>query len=348
MNPTEAALVSAYARGLIGNDVLMAVYTFFYGIYALIFPISAIFLWRRKRSKSTFVMFALSTLVFLLTTVDWITFIYNLVNLTQVGFVELPGSDLFRQFQKAQADIQWVFKLENWPLSVNMSVNDAILVWRVFCLFPHNIWVRASCHYTGLSLTISIGGTLAIVRGDEGNTLSGTEGMGATLTAWIAVSIFTNLVCIGLIGRIAWQVTPPPSVLQFHRKLLLGSKQTSPVQKILSLLVESGVIFICIQVTLFIIKRIERPLLSPQDIAARSVMIAVIVCAAIMPSLVLIVVSQEGSLAHSGHDSKISEWKVAKNTLASQPATFKWNGEADAVRTDVIIPQQRDVSAGEA
>ncbi|KAH8831170.1 hypothetical protein DL96DRAFT_1586709 [Flagelloscypha sp. PMI_526] len=340
MNPTEAAMVSAYARGLVGDVVLMAVYTFFYGIYVLIFPVSAIYLWRRKRSKSTFVMFALTTIVFLLTTADWIAFLYNLINLLRVGLVDLPGSDLLRQFQKAQADIQWVFALENWPLAVNMSVNDAILVWRVFCLFPHNIWVRASVCLLGVASTvlavrISIGGTLEIVRGDEGNTLSGTEITGPTITSWIVVSILTNLVCIGLIGRIAW----------FHRKLLLGFKQTGPVQKILSLLIESGVVFIFIQLTMVVIRRVERPILSPQDIAARSVMIAASSIAAITPSLVLIIVSQEGSLAYSGDNSKNSELKIAFN---SQRATSNWNTETDVLHTNGIIPRGKEVASSEA
>jgi hypothetical protein len=62
MNPTEAAFISSYARGIMGDVVLMAVTTVFYGIsslltrlcpalivhtglYVLIFLVAAIVLW---------------------------------------------------------------------------------------------------------------------------------------------------------------------------------------------------------------------------------------------------------------------------------------------------------------
>ncbi|KAH8831101.1 hypothetical protein DL96DRAFT_808377 [Flagelloscypha sp. PMI_526] len=341
MNPTEAAFVSSYARGVIGDVVLMAVTTLFYGFYVLIFSFAAIVLCRRKRSTATLVMFALTTVVFLFTTADWIASLYNLVDLIQVGFVDLPGSDLVRQFQKAQARMQWIFVFDEWPMNVNMSVNDAILVWRVCCLFPHNVWVRVSVCFLGiasgaLALALAIGASVYRLTGGEEDTLSGTERLGALPTAWIAVSIFTNMVCIGLISRIAWK----------HRTTLLRSKSTSSIQKILSFLVESGVIFVILQLTMFITQCIERPLLSPQDITATSIVRAATLSAAIVPSLVLVVVSQEGSLSHGDGkpgplDDEISTWKIAKDTSASLDEVSKWNAETFVIQADMMSPHWR-------
>ncbi|KAH8824144.1 hypothetical protein DL96DRAFT_248483 [Flagelloscypha sp. PMI_526] len=169
-----------------------------------------------------------------------------------------------------------------------------ILVWHVCCLFPGNIGVRFPMCCLGLAssvlaLIFSICGSVEFLKGEGGVTLSGPEKLGMLPTAWIAVSIFTNVVCIGLISRIAWK----------HRATLLRSKQTNPVQRILSLLVESGVAFVLLQITLVITQSIDRPLLSVQDVAFASLIRAVTICAAIVPSLVLVIVSREDSLSHS-------------------------------------------------
>ncbi|KAH8831103.1 hypothetical protein DL96DRAFT_1812022 [Flagelloscypha sp. PMI_526] len=330
-----------------GDVILMAVGTVFYGVYVLIFPLAAIVLCRRKRNTVTFVMFALTIVVFLLTTTDWVAQLYILVDLLQVGFLDLPGSDVMRQFQKAQADMQWIFVLGNWPMNVNISVNDAILVWRVCCLFPHNIWIRVSVCILGitsggLALTIATWGSVDVLRGNEGNTLSGTERMEPLTTAWITISIFTNMVCIGLIGRIAWK----------HRTMLLGSTRTSSVQKILSLLIESGVVLVALQVTFLITQSIERPLLSPEDIATNSIVRAATISAAIVPSLVLVVVSQEDSLSQGDGrpgplDDEISAWKVAKNTFSSQNVLSRRNSETSIIQTDTITPHWRFGTGGE-
>ncbi|KAH8831087.1 hypothetical protein DL96DRAFT_1586424 [Flagelloscypha sp. PMI_526] len=228
-----------------------------------------------------------------------------------------------------------MFVLDNWPITVNISVNDAILVWRVCCIFPGNIWVRIPVCCLGLAssvlaLVFSICGSVEFLRGEEGESLSGPEKLGMLPTSWIAVSLFTNVVCIGLIGHIAWK----------NRAQLLRSKQTSPVQRILSLLVESGVVFVLLQITLVITQSIERPPFSPQDVAFASLIRAVTLCAAIVPSLVLVIVSRENSLSYSDGslgsiDGGPFEWVVAKSPFESQGA-LKWNAEPVVIRLDTV------------
>ncbi|KAH8831089.1 hypothetical protein DL96DRAFT_1586432 [Flagelloscypha sp. PMI_526] len=295
----------------------MAVTTLFYGCYVLTF------------------LFA--TVVLCCTT---------LVDLIKVGFVDLPGSDLIRQFQMAQAHMRWMFVLDNWPMNVNMSVNDAILVWRVCCLFSRNIWVRIpvcllGAVSSGLALALAIGGSVELLKGEEGETLSGTEKLPDLPTVWMAVSIFTNVVCIGLISRIAWQ----------HRATLLLSKRTSSVQKILSLLVESGVVFVLLQITLVVTQSIPRPLLSTQDIAFASIIRAVTISAAIVPPLVLVIVSQGDSLSHSDgspgpFDGESMEWEVVKPPFDLEGAS-NWNTEPVVIRIDTVTTVERPTTGDE-
>ncbi|KAH8826592.1 hypothetical protein DL96DRAFT_1608426 [Flagelloscypha sp. PMI_526] len=295
MNPTEAAFLSSYARGVIGNIFLIVVTTVFYSFYLILFPLSAIILFRRKRSTSTLVMFCLTFLLFVVTSCQWVSLVAQDIILLRVGFVDLPGSNIIAQFQKAQAAVQWIFSWENWPQPLNFAVNDAILVWRVHCLFPHNRLVKIFTTALGLGsvvtcLTYSIYNAVADkaagAAGPTVNVLSGYTSISSLRLAYWILSFLTNVACTGVIGWIAWQ----------HRRVI-QEKSATTVQKVLALLVESGVLFIVVQILMITFGVIDVPVLSPTDIVARSITHAAIVCSAIVPTLVIVIVSRDESLA---------------------------------------------------
>jgi hypothetical protein len=66
-------------------------------------------------------MFCLTFLLFVVTSCQWVSLVAQDIILLRVGFVDLPGSDIIAQFQKAQAAVQWIFSWENWPQPLNVT-----------------------------------------------------------------------------------------------------------------------------------------------------------------------------------------------------------------------------------
>lgn len=63
-------------------------------------------------------MFALTLVSFMTTTAHWVSMAILNTTLLRVGFVDLPGSDIIAQFQKAQLQVSWIFTFDVWPQTV--------------------------------------------------------------------------------------------------------------------------------------------------------------------------------------------------------------------------------------
>ncbi|KAL5525814.1 hypothetical protein ACEPAG_7151 [Sanghuangporus baumii] len=111
---------------IIFKTISLICQTLFYGVYAALIPFSTHFLLRRKTmSKANKLMFSITILMFLLSTMYWVTSIGSEISTLVIFFSSSPDRSTV-----------WssLFELFNSLLLINYVLTDGIVVWRAWVL----------------------------------------------------------------------------------------------------------------------------------------------------------------------------------------------------------------------
>ncbi|KAG6829837.1 hypothetical protein H0H87_009994, partial [Tephrocybe sp. NHM501043] len=207
------------------------------------------------------VMFTISLLTFLVASLDLAAQIaapsilvrFGLINNIDVPLEQRPEI-VNRKMYNFNLIILWTTEL--LPL-----ISDAIVIWRAWVICAEQLWLMvlpismwigtAACSFAYLDLTTSPAG----VRATGGGSLTVLT-IANLLSASIALSIATNAVSTLVIGY----------KLFTHHKVVagnLGRAKQSQALNVLILLVESGVLYCCLQTVTLILTLAPNPYAGP-------------------------------------------------------------------------------------
>ncbi|PBL02983.1 hypothetical protein ARMGADRAFT_1058229 [Armillaria gallica] len=275
------------------HTVTLACQTLVYGMYAIIMPIcSYVMLRRGLRRKSHIFLFGMLVFMFSLSTVYWIISLYNDVNLITVQFVhEVPLDDTGTTHALKQG-----MPLMSALVLLNYVLTDGVVVWRAWVLCQDGysksliIPLMFLC-LTLLSILATIGLRVAItVLNDTQHTVIVDKG-GLVLdylqVANLVMSLLTNICSTSIVGIKAWH----------HRhwvtsELQLKRKNITTAERILALLVESGIIY-CLSGAMVLIATVIRlPFGTLGDVYTP----VNVQFAGIYPAIVILLVTYRGEL----------------------------------------------------
>lgn len=289
MTPSEAQTVQDIGISLLIDVVTLTCLTFLYGTFTILASV-ALYIIRRNGlgARSNLTMFLLTILMFALSTVYWGTFVVEVTREISDILIRNPAEPLDN---KIQANGSWSFSVPDViGILTSMTiyvVGDMIVVWRAWTLWNDNrklMIVPMSLLASTLAVVITACGLrIRLAYGD----VEVIDVIGARMqqTSW-ALSLATNMVATSLIAYKAWK----------HQKSIrsnLGSlKRPTKIQKILALLVGSGLLYCILWITLIIGIYVNIP--GTGGSAVDSIFMAVCVqLAAIYPTLVIVLVSLE-------------------------------------------------------
>ncbi|EJD06700.1 uncharacterized protein FOMMEDRAFT_63622, partial [Fomitiporia mediterranea MF3/22] len=254
--------------------------TLFYGVYAALIPLSTHFLLKKKTlSRANKFMFATTIFMFLLSTAFWATSVANLIATVNVFYASsLDHSSIAFM----------LYSLFNALVLVNYIVTDSVVVWRAWVLCKNSgtsifviPFLFLACTSVSVVATIGLRVTMDVRPVDLNRAIDISQ------IANLVLSLITNISATSIIGFRAWQHR------QSIRTMISRERETSTkVERILTLLVESGLIYCISGVIVLIASVIRLPYHTLGDVYT-PVHVQV---AGIYPTIVLILVSQQRSL----------------------------------------------------
>ncbi|EJD06596.1 uncharacterized protein FOMMEDRAFT_76403 [Fomitiporia mediterranea MF3/22] len=300
---------SEHRRVLLHTSSLVC-QTLFYGIsvYAALMPLSTHFLLKKTTmSRANKFMFAMTIFMFLLSSAFWASSVAHLVATLNVAFAA-PD----------HASVAFIlFPLFNAILLINYVLTDTVVVWRAWVLCKGGsrriLWIPflfLMC--TSLSVLVTISIRVAIDAGYTGLN----KVIDISQIANLVLSLLTNMSATSIIAFRAWQHR------QSIRDVLSRERTTSTkVERILTLLVDSGLIYCISGILVLIASMVHLPVGTLGDIYT-PVHVQV---AGIYPTVVLILVSQqrslkEGAFSTAGNATGVVSAQIEAMDFRTNPA----------------------------
>ncbi|KAF8069185.1 hypothetical protein FPV67DRAFT_1669203 [Lyophyllum atratum] len=269
-----------------------------YGIFILLVSIStAMFIQRDTKSRPKWIMFSLTLLTFLLATVQWGCFLSSFVYKIQASIMDdldQPLDFTSARFDKINHRLFLTNSATNWTAQLMPFISDGIVVWRAWAVFHDRRRVMI------LPIALLIGGTAsAIAYYGMISTFNGSvsdqfvENV-STLNLYraaLALSLATNVVATSMILYKLWN----------HRKNFQGVvyQTTSSVQKVMIILVETGLAFCIFQVVMIVLVMIPDEAFSPYDMGFRTMVAIYTFFCAMYPTAVVILVQRQQSVVET-------------------------------------------------
>ncbi|KAF8222551.1 hypothetical protein L208DRAFT_1413272 [Tricholoma matsutake] len=191
------------------------------------------------KSYPTLAIFILIILSFTATTICWAAWMAFVTIQMCSLLVKNVGMELSEKMALSDAATAKLYLINLYLTSFMWFINDIVVIWRAWVLFPQCQWVMIGPLFFLLVTFVTMFIGLAMSERSQ-NMLT------IILSCSFAASIVTNLLATLLIAYKLWDY-------QKATKNLGLKKQQSPVQKVLFLLVESGVIFLILQLANFLL-----------------------------------------------------------------------------------------------
>ncbi|KAF8075731.1 hypothetical protein FPV67DRAFT_1444566 [Lyophyllum atratum] len=195
------------------------------------------------------------------------------------AFIDSGGVVDRATFDRLNDEIAPILILEGWAYQLLVIITDGVLVWRTWVICPEQQRTR-----------------LGLVSAVLGQTLSPTLEFTSLrfYTASLALSLATNLASTLLILYKLWDQ------LRFTRTLGIKQKSTSPVRKVMLVLVESGFVFCGIQ-TIYLVLNFAPNAANGSAYAVIGGIIAQVTQTGtgMYPSIVILLVSKQRSIVET-------------------------------------------------
>ncbi|KAF5378887.1 hypothetical protein D9615_006984 [Tricholomella constricta] len=251
---------------------------------------------RGLKSRPTRVMFAAIVVSFVLATLIWSCEVAHYAMEIQRTLVEINDKDFTAMtLIKVRENIAFLLVIENWARHLLIILSDGIVVWRAWVLFIENRWMMiCPCFLFFVTSVVNITYVsfystsiwIAVVQANLPHS-----SINLLFNSALALSIGTNAVATLLILYRLWT----------HRKTRssLGLKERSPVQKILLILIESGVVFFAIQLANLIMSFMLFNHYSVTDYVQTVIYMTYTMFVAMYPSMIIYLVDQQRSLVET-------------------------------------------------
>ncbi|KAJ7598695.1 hypothetical protein C8J56DRAFT_1157812 [Mycena floridula] len=296
MTPDEILLLQEVGQALIESFCSVDALTFCYGIYVLLASLALYnLLAKHNKTRATWALCAMLTLIFLLITTYFCLFITSFLRLMAVALIDNPELELSQRVDIANSSILRLELAQTWLSgstgnALLVIFGDGIVVWRAWAIWPdrHSLIILPALTLLAtfsIFLTSSVMQTIAFISPDF------LQGQSADLVlAGSIMSIATNAIAVILIGIKAYQ----------YRKFM---KETigpgnSGAGKVLMFLTESGLVYVVFQVITLCLTITDNTPVSTLDIATHIWCAIMNIFSATYPSLVVLIVSHQYSIAH--------------------------------------------------
>ncbi|KAJ3712868.1 hypothetical protein C8R42DRAFT_307024 [Lentinula raphanica] len=229
----------------LGNELFLHIINFIcfsvlYGTYLFATSIALkLLLTSKPRSRRKFVLLSLTSLLFVINVLDFLdTFVPLFILTKRILIVPLSGG-LLEQSTVAQADIILWSEISFWPSGLELFISDLLVIWRAIAIWDGNFYVQWS-----LVTLMTCNGAVNFV-GAILSDLSSINPIGITQlnAAYLCISLVINAIGTGLIALRLW-------IYRESVRTILGQHRATAMQQMLLLLVESGVVFFMMQITM--------------------------------------------------------------------------------------------------
>ncbi|KAF9257700.1 hypothetical protein L218DRAFT_910207 [Marasmius fiardii PR-910] len=250
------AVLSPGERGPPGTVILyhaigIICQTFFYGIYACL-AIFSIYLMVKTGLQTGIrkFLFIMSIFMFFISTLYWISRFLDLLMGIQNHFIASQHVST----SLATSLVSHSELILGAVVLINYALTDAVVLWRawVLCSVDYRKWLYVPlfflwCSCVSIFATITIRVTIQSMTHVDGSTTDPrikplTRALDVCQVANLAFSLLLNLSATGLIAYKAWQFR---RWIKFELKAIRGGRTRG--EKIMALLIESGVLY-CISV----------------------------------------------------------------------------------------------------
>ncbi|KAF9469479.1 hypothetical protein BDZ94DRAFT_1303192 [Collybia nuda] len=225
---------------LIGSKILHIVidtctFTVIYGAFILLFAQTSVTYLKRKDSgRAKLWMFLACTLTFLLATALEATFLVSSGIIIHYTLSGNSGLNLAERISLVNALLINPNIIYLWI--TNLEVSNVLIIWRAYVLLRDRWWMVAFPLLLLLGSVASL--TVTSILSSIGDN-SETNTAGSIFGAGLGLSLATNVIATALIGHRYW----------VHRKMVaeLRNNRQTQSERVLVLLVESGVVYCVLQ-----------------------------------------------------------------------------------------------------
>ncbi|KAF8239185.1 hypothetical protein L208DRAFT_1386430 [Tricholoma matsutake] len=244
---------------------------------------TTLFVHRGLKSHPTLAIFILIILSFTATTIYWAAWMASVAIQICLVLVKNVGMELSEKMALSNAATAKLYLIELYLSPFEWFINDIVVIWRSWVLFPQHQWVMIGPLFFLLVAFVTMFIGIAMSERSQNMLTIMTD-------CSLAASIITNLLATLLIAYKLWDY-------QKATKNFGLKKQQSPVQKVLFLLVESGVIFLILQLVNLLLSRLTSNTPGTATYYAYVVFNFIYYeLVAMYPALILIIVNKEHSI----------------------------------------------------
>ncbi|KAG6828070.1 hypothetical protein H0H92_009372 [Tricholoma furcatifolium] len=305
---------------------------------------------RGLKTRASWAMFIVTLFTYAVSTIYWAADLTIIARLLKVSLIDdYPdsggGLDIQGRIDLAYESMVAANSVSIWASVIPPFIGDAVVVWRAWVLFPDQLYfmilpVMMVLGTTAVSITYVSSYVSSSFSGQINSRLFGAS---------IILSMATNVIATLLIVYKLW------SHRKFVNKTLGASRRHSPAQKVLDILVESGLIYCALQiVTLTLDSLPSAPIMgTPYAYAVQVFLCSYTVISAMYPTIVILLVNTQRSFvdtyAFTSHGHPDSEYRPAtKGHLSfaaaagvASMADSESTGRTEARGTNTVLMQEK-------
>ncbi|KAJ7881400.1 hypothetical protein B0H13DRAFT_2049447 [Mycena leptocephala] len=287
--------------------------TFFFGVYSVLVLMSTrMLLQRGLKTKVNRTMFGITTFMYLLSAGYWVYSVLDVVERMQ-NYTKLAANGTDSP-SGPDAVLMWR-PLANALIFINYVLNDGIVVWRawVITMRSHRKYMCIPIvflFFTAISVLLMI--AFRIANFDAARMSRLADAMSIAQLLAFSTSFISNLSSMGVVGATLWKHW------RTIRIAFPNKKQSTRPNHILTLVMESGMLYCVSDLTLLLFSVIPTPLPHGSTLGDLYAPINTQITGA-YPSIVLLLISAHGS--ESLNDSTIRN--NDSDCISSQPMGSK-------------------------
>ncbi|KAF5371962.1 hypothetical protein D9615_008062 [Tricholomella constricta] len=292
MSPDERALLQIIGRFILQNFVTLTPIVVLHGIFIMLFPFSTFTLLQRgPASRPTQAMLGTTLIAFLVSSFLCISTVSNNVITIREALFNSTGMLDFSILEKFSKSISKTSSIQAVAFMLIPILNDSVVIWRAWVLYLDRQWIMlVPCAF----LFGTIGATVTYLVFDfkffQSSMLDPVSS--DVFKASLTLSLGTNVTATSLIFYRLW------GHHRFLRRMGIKQNSTSPVQKILIVLVESGLAYCALQITIIVLEFISTPTFSFL-FASGALLNVLMLMTAMYPSIVILLVSVQRATAET-------------------------------------------------
>ncbi|GLB42420.1 hypothetical protein LshimejAT787_1104350 [Lyophyllum shimeji] len=296
MTPKDRSLLQVIGRVFLFDVGPLVALSVLYGIFILLVSIAVVmFIQGERKSRPAWIMFIITLTTFVLGTVYWASFLEGFVYKIQASLVD----DLDQPLDDARLDdinthLFTTNTIQNWVSQLTPFISDGIVVWRAWVLFAEQRSVLAApivLLIAGTALSITYSALTSTFAASLSAQFGENTVPAKIYHASLALSLATNAGATLLI----------PYKLRTLRESFRGMavRGSSPVQRVMILLVESGALFCMLQVVTVALVLVPFTPFSPTDVGGTTMLSMYYLFCAMYPTAVMILVKCQQSVVET-------------------------------------------------